>query len=75
LATAFIRAHPAVTSVIIGPRTPEQLDDLLAGTDVALSDDVLDRFDEIVHRIGAQSDDAYLASSPALTDPRLRRRT
>src|SRR6202046_3662781 len=35
LATAFVRAHPGVTSVIIGPRTPEQLDDLLAGADVA----------------------------------------
>ena len=43
-----MRAHPAVTSVIIGPRTLEQLDDLLAGADVALSGDVLDRIDEIV---------------------------
>jgi aryl-alcohol dehydrogenase-like predicted oxidoreductase len=76
LATAFVRAHPAVTSVIIGPRTPEQLDDLLAGADVALSDDVLDRIDEIVPP-GSElnPDDNYLASSPALTDPRLRRRT
>jgi len=48
LATAFVRAHPGITSVIIGPRTPEQLDDLLAGADVVLSDDVLDRIDEIV---------------------------
>ena len=31
LATAFVRSHPAVTSVLIGPRTPEQLTDLLAG--------------------------------------------
>jgi hypothetical protein len=35
-------------SVIIGPRTPEQLDDLLAGANVVLSDEVLDRIDEIV---------------------------
>ena len=48
LATAFVRSHPAVTSVIIGPRTPEQLDDLLAGANVALSDGLLDRIDEIV---------------------------
>jgi aryl-alcohol dehydrogenase-like predicted oxidoreductase len=48
LAMAFAIAHPAVTSAIIGPRTMEQLDDLLAGVDVRLTDDVLDRIDEIV---------------------------
>jgi aryl-alcohol dehydrogenase-like predicted oxidoreductase len=75
LATAFVRSHPAITSVIIGPRTPEQLDDLLAGSDVVLGDDVLDRIDEIV-RPGSElnPNDNYLASSPALLDPGLRRR-
>jgi aryl-alcohol dehydrogenase-like predicted oxidoreductase len=75
LATAFVRAHPAVTSVIIGPRTPEQLEDLLAGADVVLSNDLLDRIDEIVPP-GSElnPDDNYLASSPALADSRLRRR-
>ena len=75
LATAFVRSHPAVTSVIIGPRTPEQLDDLLAGANVVLSDDLLDRIDEIVPP-GSElnPDDNYLAASPALADPRLRRR-
>jgi aryl-alcohol dehydrogenase-like predicted oxidoreductase len=48
LATAFVRAHRAVTSVIIGPRTPEQLEDLLVGADVELSTDVLDAIDAIV---------------------------
>ena len=48
LAQAFVLAHPAVTSAIIGPRTREQLDDLLAGADVRLDDDVLDRIDELV---------------------------
>jgi aryl-alcohol dehydrogenase-like predicted oxidoreductase len=48
LAQAFVLAHPAVTSAIIGPRTPEQLDDLLAAADVRLDDDVLDRIDELV---------------------------
>jgi aryl-alcohol dehydrogenase-like predicted oxidoreductase len=47
LAMAFAIAHPGVTSAIIGPRTGEQLDDLLAGADVTLDDDVLDRIDEI----------------------------
>lgn len=48
LAMAFVIAHPAVTSAIIGPRTMEQLDDLLAGAEVELSDDVLQQIDAIV---------------------------
>lgn len=48
LAMAFAIAHPGVTSAIIGPRTMEHLDDLLAGLDVTLTDEVLDRIDEIV---------------------------
>jgi aryl-alcohol dehydrogenase-like predicted oxidoreductase len=48
LALAFVLEHPAVSAAIIGPRTMEQLDDLLAGTDVRLDADVLDRIDEIV---------------------------
>ncbi len=45
LAHAFVLEHPAVTSAIIGPRIPEQLDDALAGVDVRLSADVLDAID------------------------------
>jgi aryl-alcohol dehydrogenase-like predicted oxidoreductase len=48
LAMAFAIAHPGVTSAIAGPRTMEQLEDTLAGAEVALSDEVLDRIDEIV---------------------------
>lgn len=48
MAMAFAVAHPGVTSAIIGPRTAEQLDDVLAGAEVTLGDDVLDRIDEIV---------------------------
>ena len=75
LATAFVRSHPAVTSVLIGPRTAGQLDDLLAGADVELSEDVLDRIDEIVPP-GTEVNpaDNYLAASPAIEDKRLRRR-
>ncbi|MFB4271444.1 aldo/keto reductase [Nonomuraea sp. GTA35] len=47
LAMAFAIAHPGVTSAIIGPRTMHQLDDLLAGADVTLDDEILDRIDEI----------------------------
>ena len=48
LAMAFSIAHPGVTSSIIGPRTLEQLDDLLAGADLVLDDETLDRIDEVV---------------------------
>jgi aryl-alcohol dehydrogenase-like predicted oxidoreductase len=47
LAMAFAIAHPGVTSAIIGPRTMAQLDDLLAGAEVTLDDEILDRIDEI----------------------------
>ncbi len=74
LAMAFTIAHPGVTSALLGARTEEQLDDLLAGVDVALTDDILDRIDEIVPPgtgVG-QLDQAYLPT--ALLDPSLRRR-
>jgi aryl-alcohol dehydrogenase-like predicted oxidoreductase len=74
LATAFVRAHPAVTSVLIGPRTPEQLDGLLAGADAELTEDVLDRIDAIVPPgtdVTALDQD-YVP--PALQDSDLRRR-
>jgi aryl-alcohol dehydrogenase-like predicted oxidoreductase len=48
LALAFVIRHPAVTSAIIGPRTMEQLESQLTALDVTLSDDVLDRIDELV---------------------------
>jgi aryl-alcohol dehydrogenase-like predicted oxidoreductase len=48
LSMAFVLEHPAVTSAIIGPRTMEQLEDLLAGVDLRLDADVLDRIDEVV---------------------------
>jgi aryl-alcohol dehydrogenase-like predicted oxidoreductase len=47
LAIAFVIRHPAVTSAIIGPRTMEQLESQLTAADVELSDDVLDRIDQI----------------------------
>src|SRR4051794_19300082 len=48
LAIAFVIRHPAVTAAIIGPRTMEQLESQLGAADVTLSDEVLDRIDEIV---------------------------
>src|ERR1700721_2940348 len=46
LALAFAIAHPGVTSAIIGPRTMEHLDDLLAGLAVTLTDEILDRMSD-----------------------------
>ncbi len=48
MALAFVLEHPAVTAAIIGPRTMEQLESQLGAADVKLSDDILDRIDEIV---------------------------
>jgi aryl-alcohol dehydrogenase-like predicted oxidoreductase len=48
MALAFVIRHPAVTSAIIGPRTMEHLDSQLGALDATLSDEVLDRIDEIV---------------------------
>src|SRR5687768_12175254 len=48
LAMAFVLEHPAVTAAIIGPRTMEQLTDVLDGAGTRLPDDVLDRIDAIV---------------------------
>jgi aryl-alcohol dehydrogenase-like predicted oxidoreductase len=75
LAMAFAIAHPDVTSAIIGPRTMGHLDDLLAGVDVTLTDEILDRIDEIVPpgtNVGAPDQSAYVP--PALQHPALRRR-
>ncbi len=48
LATAFVARHPAVSTVLIGPRTMEQLEGSLTADGVELADDVLDRIDAIV---------------------------
>ncbi|MET7608727.1 aldo/keto reductase [Streptomyces avermitilis] len=74
LAMSFAIAHPGVTSALIGPRTMAQLDDLLAGADRVLDDDLLDRIDAIVPPgtdVGTL-DMAY--QPPALLRTALRRR-
>ena len=48
MALAFVIRHPAVTSAIIGPRTMDHLESQLTAADVDLSDEVLDKIDEIV---------------------------
>jgi aryl-alcohol dehydrogenase-like predicted oxidoreductase len=48
MALAFVLSHPAVTAPIIGPRTMEQLESQLTAADVTLTDELLDRIDELV---------------------------
>ncbi|WP_045739634.1 aldo/keto reductase [Actinoplanes rectilineatus] len=48
LAVAFALNHPAVSSVIIGPRTAEHLDAYVKASQVVLDAAVLDRIDAIV---------------------------
>jgi len=74
LALAFVISHPAVTAAIIGPRTMEHLDSQIGAAGVTLSQDILDRIDEIVPpgtNLNA-SDRGY--QPPSLTDSSLRRR-
>ena len=74
LAVGFVLTHPAVTSVIIGPRTMEQLETLLTGAETVLPADVLDRIDEIVPPgTDLNRADSYY-TPPALADPSRRRR-
>jgi aryl-alcohol dehydrogenase-like predicted oxidoreductase len=48
MALSFALAHPAVTSVIVGPRTIAQLRELLPAIEVRLDAGTLDAIDEIV---------------------------
>jgi aryl-alcohol dehydrogenase-like predicted oxidoreductase len=75
LAMAFSHEHPAVTATIIGPRTMEQLDDLLASADVRLDTATLDAIDALVPpgvNIDNESDSGWIA--PWITNSALRRR-
>lgn len=74
LALSFAANHPAVSSVILGPRTIEQLADQLAAGDLQLGQDILDEIDRIVSP-GVDlnpTDTDY--QQPALTDSTFRRR-
>ena len=72
LAIAFVLAHPGVTCALVGGGKIEHIEAHLAGQDVRLTDEVLDRIDAIV------SPGIDLPESPrrsaALRDAVLRRR-
>jgi aryl-alcohol dehydrogenase-like predicted oxidoreductase len=74
LAMAWVLEHPAVTAAIIGPRTMEQMTDLLPAADVRLDGEVLDRIDELVPP-GSNVNEADAGwTSPGLSRSARRRR-
>ena len=73
MANAWVLAHPAVTSAIIGPRTMEQLDDALAGADVVLSEEILDAIDD-VNEPGNTIEISNRGWTPPWMEPHARRR-
>src|SRR5438093_3765468 len=73
LAIAFTLAHPGVTSTIVGPRTHDQLTDLLAGADLRLDADILDAIDRLVAP-GTVVDESDRGFEPWWLEPDQRRR-
>jgi aryl-alcohol dehydrogenase-like predicted oxidoreductase len=74
MAIAFVMAHPGVTSAILGPRTMQQLDDLLTGAGTSLNDEILDKIDEVVPPGTDAGPMGALYIPQALTQASLRRR-
>jgi aryl-alcohol dehydrogenase (NADP+) len=74
MAMAFVMAHPGVTSALLGPRTMQQLDDLLAGAEIRLSDEILDRIDQIVPPGTDLAVNEANYQPPAIVKAELRRR-
>jgi aryl-alcohol dehydrogenase (NADP+) len=73
LALAWCVEHPAVTAALIGPRTEQQLDDLLGAADLRLDADALDAIDAVVAPgVDVNPDDAGW-TSPALGSDHRRR--
>jgi aryl-alcohol dehydrogenase-like predicted oxidoreductase len=73
LSIAFALNHPAVSSVIIGPRTHEHLEAYVKASTVQLSDEILDRVDDIVDP-GTQFHDRDTGrDTPSLQPAELRR--
>jgi len=56
---AWLLSNPAVTSIIIGPRTMEQLESSVRATEITLDDEVLAKIDEIYPGMGGSAPKAY----------------
>jgi aryl-alcohol dehydrogenase (NADP+) len=75
MAMAFAAEHPAVSSVIMGPKTFDQLQDALGAAEVRLSSEILDRIDTIVPPGVRIDPKESFIPNPALDEPVRRRRT
>ena len=73
LALAWAAEHPAISCVLLGPRTEDQLADLLGAADIELDDDVLDAIDAIVPP-GVDLNPADAGWTPPGLTPAARRR-
>lgn len=59
VALAWILHHRAVTGVVIGPRTADQVHSALAAAELVLDDDVVARLDTIFPGPGGEAPEAY----------------
>lgn len=59
VALAWLLANPAVTAPIIGPRTLKQFEDTLRAVEIELTEDVLQKLDEIFPGPGGHAPEAY----------------
>ena len=59
VALEWLLHNPAVTALITGPRTVDQLAGSLRSLDVSLSNETLRRFDEIWPGPGGEAPQAY----------------
>ena len=73
MALAWVLEHPAVTAAIIGPRTEEQLTELLALGDLRLDSDTLDAIDAVVPPGATINQADTYWTPPALAAPARRR--
>jgi aryl-alcohol dehydrogenase (NADP+) len=73
MALAWIVEHPAITAALLGPRTEDQLDDLLGAADLRLDLGTLDAIDEIVAP-GVTINETDAGWSPPGLDSSTRRR-
>ena len=75
MALAWCGEHPAVSTSLLGPRTEEQLEDLLGAADVSLDEATLDLIDEVNRPGVLLNPDDQDWSSPDLEPDARRRRS
>jgi aryl-alcohol dehydrogenase-like predicted oxidoreductase len=59
VAPAWLLHQPAVTATIVGPRTRDQFTAIQRALDLSLSDDAIQRLDEIWPGPGGEAPQAY----------------